>query len=241
MSPTATTHVQLYSETPTMTSLRLRGDNVHRYHQQWQLQQQPTGLSPLDSPQLVGFNNGSPYQMAIPTMDYFDRSQAPPPMERMACIPLPRIGGGPLNPVLERTPLPMILYNIAQTSDCASMNPRQREALRHSFDEPATIGGATSVTIQARFLPWPIVVQRNGAVITVRDVLSSVHSALRRLAQNQGLVKPDHHILSPDHYSTIPNNHYEPAILASILGGRCTWDGLTASPKEPEVWILHIR
>lgn len=215
-------------------SVRLRGTETQR-------PPQPL-LSPVAGLPFAPWMDAYPSQPpTVPSpRDYFDRSQGPPPMERQRNIPLPRIPTGPVNPLLEHVPIPMIVWDITEPPAQVSFDARRRSAFGRSLAETATNPATTSLTIRASFTDKPIVVQRNGALITVQDVLDSVHLALKQAAHEQGVIHPPSYLFAPYNNALIPDagNH---ALLASMLGNRSRWAGLSPSPTEQDVWVLRIK
>ncbi|KAH6885646.1 hypothetical protein BKA70DRAFT_114974 [Coprinopsis sp. MPI-PUGE-AT-0042] len=229
----ASTHIEAIMASSTY-SVRLRGAEDQR-------QPQPL-LSPVGGLPFAPWVDAYPSQPPpVPSpRDYFHRSQGPPPMERQQTIPLPRIPSGLVNPLLERAPIPMIVWDLTQAPTQVTLDGRRRSAFCRSLEETATNPATTSLTIRAPFTDKPIVVHRGGAMITVRDVLVTVHLALKQAVHEQSIIQPASYLFAPSNNVFVPDSG-DHALLASMLGSRSQWAGLSPSPIEQDVWVLHIK
>ncbi|EDR07444.1 uncharacterized protein LACBIDRAFT_327950 [Laccaria bicolor S238N-H82] len=168
-------------------------------------------------------------------------------------IPLPRLHNGPvrINPLLEYLPVPMIEYDVTLPATFATLNSRRREALDRSLDEPATSPATSSLTLCSSSFPKPVIAFPNNAqhpFVTVRDVLAAVHDAIRVFAIELHHPPPAYNLWgSPigrvqTHQSqaAISDAHVRQLIMEFFPGGSI-WAGISPSPAEPDVWILHVR
>jgi len=168
-------------------------------------------------------------------------------------IPLPRLYNGPvlINPLLEYSPVPMIEYDVALPATFATLNSRRREALERSLDEPAASPAMSSLTLCSPSFPKPVIAFPRNAqhpFVTVRDVLAAVHDAIRVFAIEFHDPPPTYNLWgSPTervqtHQSqaAISDAHVRQLIMEFLPGGSI-WAGISPSPAEPDVWILHVR
>jgi hypothetical protein len=168
-------------------------------------------------------------------------------------IPLPRLYNGPvlINPLLEYSPVPMIEYDVTLPATFATLNSRRREALERSLDEPATSPAMSSLTFCSPSFPKPVIAFPRNAphpFVTVRDVLAAVHDAIRVFAIEFHHPPPTYNLWgSPAERAqahpspaSISDAHVRQLIMEFLPGGSI-WAGISPSPAEPDVWILHVR
>jgi hypothetical protein len=165
-------------------------------------------------------------------------------------IHLPRLYSGPvlINPLLEYSPVPMIEYDVILPATFATLNSRRREALERSLDEPATSPAMSSLTLRSPSFPKPVIAFPRNAqrpFLNVQDVLAAVHDAIRVFAIEFHHPPPTYNLwgspaeahLSP---AAISDAHVRLLIMEFLPGGSI-WAGISPSPAEPDVWILHVR
>ncbi|KAJ2915761.1 hypothetical protein MD484_g4640, partial [Candolleomyces efflorescens] len=168
------------------------------------IQSSPTTLSPMGSPHMLGFHNAPLPEVPFLPSDSLDwRNQGPPPLDYAqspyGTVPLPPMASGrmELNPMLEHAPAPLINYILTQGPASATLDTRRRIAMSCSFDQPATSPATSSLIIRTSFSTAPVVVQRFGAAITVRDVLTKVYEHLNKCAYEQMHPRPTAGLLDP--------------------------------------------
>jgi len=196
-------------------------------------------------------STGQPYTMELTGSPSSMQWSSPPLIHNKspyACIPLPPMSSVPvtLHPLLRYQPTPGIEYwMVFSPSSAAPTRPH----LTHPrwLQEAATFPNLPSLTIRAIWQERAIVVFPGEATygfITIWDVLVAVHRELR------GKVTYLH---SNAHHNPLGLFHRprqrdvtqpdESTIRASImmmLQGRTKWRGLSPSPMEADVWLLHI-
>ncbi|EDR07442.1 uncharacterized protein LACBIDRAFT_294539 [Laccaria bicolor S238N-H82] len=112
--------------------------------------------------------------------------------------------------------------------DLFTLRPGRREALERSLDEQATTPAHPFVT--------------------VRDVLSAVHDSIRVFAIEFHHSPPTYNLWgSPtgmvqirQTQAAVSDAHARQLIKEFFPGGSI-WAGVSPSPAEPDIWILHVR
>ncbi|KAJ2922965.1 hypothetical protein H1R20_g14142, partial [Candolleomyces eurysporus] len=196
----------------------------------------------------MGFQNTPLPEMPFLPSDSLDwGNQGPPPLDYArspyATVPLPSMASGrmEINPMLEYTPAPLIYYILTQAPASAALDTRRRIAMACSFDQPATSPATTSLIIRTSFSTAPVVVERFGAAITVRDVLTKVYEHLQACAYEQMHPRPTAGLLDPYRQHDIGSEAYVQQGMVRLLGNKLRWAGLSPSTTERDVWILHVR
>jgi hypothetical protein len=210
--------------------------------------QSPMTLSPLGD-SFYGLHNMPHSHASSDTGSNGWRNQQsdaynPPMAPRMRTIPLPRLSVDEhvdINPLLERTPCPWLVWDLTTSPRYATLDSRRRAPSQSPFYQPATRSSIPSITIHTPFSTNAIVIHHYGAVVTVSDVLTRVHEHLRECASEYLCPSPMTGMLvAPQHPGMASEAQIQQA-LAQLLGGKPRWAGLSPSATEPDVWLLHVR